>query len=203
MHTEEDMTVYYFHHTGRAEHSDPSFLCYSGHPHPCDHSAKSVFIECSLRGVEIQTVVEVLVCVGNLQGAGSLIESYRETDGLVPLFYMIRKELHRGEHQDFPAICLKVVRAFPHPSVFRTFPCLVYIGPCVKVFAPVEEDFSVLLLNSAAEDQIPCIFSAPDLRISCVGPVPDGWICDRGNDDFLAVFIVKAESILRGDHKLG
>ena len=116
---------------------------------------------------------------------------------------MIRKELHCGEHQDFPAICLKVVRALPHPSVFRTFPCLVYIGPCVEIFAPVEEDFSVLFFNSAAEDQIPCIFSAPDLRISCVGPVSDGRLRDRGNDDFLAVLIVEAESIIRGDHKLG
>ena len=72
----------------------------------------------------------------------------------------------------------------------------------MQILAPVEQDFSIFFFHRASENEIPGILSSPDLRISRVCAVSDRRICDRRDDNFFAVLIVKVEAILRGYHKL-
>ena len=72
----------------------------------------------------------------------------------------------------------------------------------MKVFTPVEEDFSVFFTHGASKDQVPGVSAAPDLRVAGVGAVADGRIGDRRDDHFFAVFVVKMISVLRADQEL-
>ena len=73
----------------------------------------------------------------------------------------------------------------------------------MEIFAAVEKNLAVFFLYCTSKDQIPGVFPSPDFRVSCVGSVSDGRICDGRNDYFLVMFIVKPESVVRRNHKLG
>ena len=196
MHAEVNMLSSPLHHARGTEHPDPAGFRGLRHPDPCLHHSPAFRVHCGLGRIQVHPVIRKLILVRYVHPAGALLESHREAHCLIFFLLSVFQQSHGRYHEHGSALCLKEVRAFPHPAVFRSLPRFVDISPCAQVLAAEEEQFPVLFLHRASQDKIPRICSSPDLGIPCMGPVSDLLIRDRRYDDRLSVLIVKMESVL-------
>ena len=108
-----------------------------------------------------------------------------------------------GRHDQHPAVPgLKVIGTLPHPAVARPLHGLVHKGPLVQILTAVEQKLSLALPGTASHHQIPGIPAPPDLRVPGVCPVSHRGVCQRRDNHFLALPVVKSKAVFRGNHHL-
>ena len=200
MRAEINAIVLHRNHSWNTHHAVPLTVYCLRHSHPCNNNTIAIFISRTLRGIEIQPIVQKLNVICKLHRSGRFIECGEQTDRCGIIRFSIVQKSHGGKHRDALAICLKIVRTLPHPAEVVLFH-VAEILPVLQIPALINQQ-SALLGNRASQYHIPCICSTPYLRVTGVRLAADLIFCNGGNDRLFVMNIIKSHAVCGRDHHL-
>ena len=195
-----NLLILHRNHSWNTHHAVPLPVYCLWHSHPCNDNTVSVFIRCTLRGIEIQSVVQKLIVLCKLHRSSRFIECGKHTNRCGIICFSIIQQRHRGEHHNALAIHLEIVWTLPHPAKVVLFH-VTEICPILQITALINQQ-SALVVNGASQNQIPCIFSTPYLRVTGVGLAANGFFCNGWNDGLFSFDIIERHTVIGRNHQL-
>ncbi len=199
MYPEINMPLLKLHNTRKAHHAIPgrtSRLLYRfWHPHPGNHHTPALFVHICLRGIEVKTVINILIISMKGKLAGLRLKIRRHTDCMVLIASCLLLDIHRRAHKHIAVPHSEDVRTFQRPPESLT-PVLGRILPVHTVNAPIKHRPSCLPPVCTAKYHIEGVSLLPYLGVSCILTVPDFHVFYHRHNNLFSAEVVKGKTIL-------